>query len=314
MIVKRRRSGLVWTALLVGVVVVLFAAARISRRLFERPGRWMAGARVPAATPDLGGDAAIFNVITAEGEVRAFRAGRWIPVVQGDRLTRDDYVRTSARAHAVLRFSQGTEVELRERVEIRLDRLSAAGATVDLRRGKVVARVTAAGDALAITSRDTRTSTEGPAHFVVMTYDQGQVAVAAIKGAARFASAGKTVTVPEGSETRSQPGKPPEDPEKIPEEVLLQVVWPTGERHGDTTTVQGRAGRDATVTVNGARAAVGPDGRFASEVPLREGPNLIEVETEDVAGRTRAASTTIVKHPARAPKLTSEPTELWKRD
>jgi Glucodextranase, domain B len=213
----------------------------------------------------------------------------------------------------VLRFSAGSEVELREKVEIRLDRVSAAGASVDLRRGKVVARVTAAGDALAITARDTRTSTEGAAHFVVMTNEQGQVSVAALKGSARFASAGKTVTVPEGTETRSQPGQPPEDPERIPEEVLLQVVWPTGERHGETTSVQGRVGHDATVTVNGSRAAVGPDGQFAADVPLRDGPNLLEVETEDLTGRTRRSSTTLIKRSVRAPKLTPEPAELWKK-
>jgi hypothetical protein len=310
----RGRLGVVSIALVTVLVAALLEATYVSSRLFQRPRRWATSAGRSAA-PDLGAEGGSFAVIAADGEVRAFRAGKWIPVKQGDHLTRDDYLRTSAGGHAVLRFSAGSEVELREKVEIRLDRLTAAGATVDLRRGKVVARVTAAGDALAITARDTRTSTEGPAHFVVMTNEQGQVSVAALKGSARFAAAGKTVTVPEGSETRSKPGQPPEDPERIPEEVLLQVVWPAGERQrAETTSVQGRVGLDAMVTVNGARTPVGPDGRFTAEVPLRDGPNLLEVETEDMTGRTRKESTTLVRRPARPPKLTPEPAELWKKE
>jgi hypothetical protein len=315
--VNGRRTGRISSALAIVVIFgALIAAIGVSRSLFERLGR-----RRPAAGPataalpesvggDLGGE--VFNVVTSEGEVRVFRAGRWAPVQRGDRLTRDDFVRTEKGARAVLRLTAGSEVELRERVEIRLDRLSAAGASVDLRRGKVVARVSAPHDALAITARETRTSSEGPAHFVVMADDHGQVSVATMKGTTRFASGGKTVEVPEGTATHSGPGQPPSDPERIPEEVLLQVVWPAGEKHGDTTSVQGRVAPAATVTVNGAPAAVAPDGRFSAEVPLGEGPNQIDVVTEDLAGRTKHESATVTKR-TRAPKLTPEPAELWKK-
>jgi hypothetical protein len=312
-----RRFNHTGTALLViSVAVALFVATRVSGLLFERPARPRVGAPPVAGaggsgTP--GDEGAIFQVTAAEGQVDAYRDGRWIAIQRGDVLTRDDIVRTVPGARAVLHLSAGTEVELREKVEIRLDRLSAAGASLDLRRGKVVARVAAAGDALAITARETRTSNEGPAHFVVLADEHGQVSVAALKGKARFAAAGKTVALPQGTETRSRLGEPPDDPEKIPEAVLLQVVWPAGEKHGDTAAIQGQVAGTSVVTVNGTAAAVAPDGRFEARVPLREGANVVDVQAEDLAGRTRGASTTVVRRSARPPRLAPEPAELWKK-
>jgi hypothetical protein len=303
--------------LVVAVGGGLFAASRLSGRLFERPTHLAVVEAPVAAGPDGAADAAaasLFQVVSSEGQVDAFRDGRWIAIHQGDLLTRDDVVRTVPGAHAVLRLSAGGEIELRERVEIRLDRLSAAGSSVDLRRGKVVARVGAEHETLAITARETRTSTEGPAHVVVQADEHGQVSVAALKGTARFAAAGKTVVLPAGTETRSEKaGAPPADPEQIPEEVLLQVVWPEGERHGDTAAIKGRVRPASLVTINGAEAPVGADGQFTATVPLREGSNRVAIQTEDLSGRRREAASTIVRRPTRPPKLAHVPGELWKK-
>jgi len=317
----RRRSRRLGTFLLVvGVAAVLVAASQVSHMLFERPTRLTgaglatSGAAAPGGAPTAPvDDAGLFQVTASDGSVDAYRDGRWVPIQRGDLLTKTDLVRTLAGGRAVLRLSVGTEIELRERVEIRLDRLSTAGASVDLRRGKLVARVSTASDALAITARDTRTSNDGPAHFVVMADEHGVVSVATLKGTARFAAAGKTVAVREGSETRSRLGEPPDDPEKIPEEVLLQVVWPTAEKRAGAAALEGRTGRAALVTVNGTPVTVAPDGRFAAMVPLRDGPNLVQVRAEDLDGRTREAATTLLRRPARRPKLAPEPAELWKK-
>ena len=293
----------------------LYAASRVSRTFFERPARVAPPLAAEKAPPDGAAVASIFQVVSADGQVDAYRDGRWMAIHQGDLLTRDDLVRTVPGAHAVLRLSAGGEIELREKVEIRLDRLSAAGSSVDLRRGKVVARVAAANDTLDITARETRTSTEGPAHVVVQADEHGQVSVATLKGKARFVSGGRAVVVPEGTETRSvRAGMPPEDPEKIPEEVLLQVVWPAGEHHADTARIEGHVGRASFVTINGAETPVGGDGRFAATVPLREGGNRVSVEAEDLAGRRRQAGATLVRRSTRPPRLTPEPGELWKNN
>jgi hypothetical protein len=304
-------------ALVLAVVGGVVAASRLSRALFERPTRrpaQPAAGSEGAAGADAPSDARIFQVVSADGQVDAYRDGRWISIHRGDLLTRDDLVRTVPGANAVLRLSAGGEIELREKVEIRLDRLSAASSSVDLRRGKVVARVEAANETLAITARETTTSTEGPAHVVVQADEHGQVSVATLRGKARFASAGKTVLVSEGTETRSlRAGAPPEDPEKIPEDVLLQVVWPESERRGDTARIEGHVGTASLVTVNGAETTVGDDGRFTAVVPLREGPNHVAVEAEDLAGRRRGAGATLVRRPTRPPRLAREPGDLWKR-
>jgi hypothetical protein len=309
-----RRFGLALPLLL--VVAALAAAGIVSRRLAWLPWRTARVTRSTrgeeaAAIP--ADDAGTFQVTAATGLVEAERQGRWAPIKTGDTLTRADVVRTAAGARAVLQLSAGTEIELRERVEIGLDRLP-SGPTVDLRRGKVLARVSGA-DALAITSHQTRTANEGPARFVVLADPQGRVSVATLSGTARFAAGGKAVALPAGTQSSSESGAAPADPERIPEEIFLEVVWPAGEqRHTtDHADLRGRAAPSSVVTVNGTPAAVGGDGQFQAPLPLHEGKNPVAVEVEDLSGRTRQASTTVVRRGPPAPALTPEATELWKK-
>ncbi len=296
-------------------LVALGAAAIVSRRflaLAPRPAPPVAALAPPSAAAPRPPEEALFQVTAATGTVEAQRGGLWLPIKKGDTLTRSDVVRTAAGGRAVLSLSAGTEIELRERVEIELDRL-AKGATVDLRRGKVVARVSG-NEGLEITSRDTRTANEGPAHFVVLSDERGRVSVAALSGQARFTAGGKSLILPEGTQSSSEAGAAPSDPERIPEEVLLEVVWPAAEqRHGVAETeVQGRAAPSSVVTVNGTRATVGADGHFTATVPLRTGKNAVDVAAEDLSGRTRQTSATLVRHGA-PPALTPESTDLWKK-
>src|SRR5262249_42354501 len=121
----------------------------------------------------------IFEVTEATGRVEAQRNGTWKPIVTGEVLTESDLVRTGA-GRAVLKLRGGSEIELREKVELRLDSISGAGASVDLRRGRVVAHVGRSGANLAITAARTRTVNEGsvPARFVVTADEHGRVSVA----------------------------------------------------------------------------------------------------------------------------------------
>jgi hypothetical protein len=299
--------------LTLGVCAGLFVAGRVSRLLFERPGRAPTSAAPLADHAAAGGaDAStIFQVVMAEGGVDAFRDGEWLAIRRGDRLTLQDLVRTAAGARAVLRLGASTEIELREKVEIRLDRLSGTGASVDLRRGKVVAHVVRAGDNLAITASETRTSNDGAAHFIVMAGDSGRVSVAATRGTARFASGGRQVVVPQGSETFSEGGAAPAEPERIPEDVLLSVIWPEAERHAAQVPVQGKVRPSSLVTVNGVPIAVDASGRFVAAVPLEQGANDVKVEAEDLSGRRQTRTTTLVRQAARRPPLTAVPGKLW---
>lgn len=300
------------------VIALLYGATRLSRMLFERPVKLEAarsnapGAARPAA--ETTAEANTFQVTAAVGQVDAFRDGRWIAVQRGDLLSLQDIVRTTPGASAVLRLGTATEIDLREKVEIRLDKLTAEGAIVDLRRGKLVARVAGSGDNLEITARQTRTVNEGPAHFVVMAGENGRVSVASTGGRTRFAAAGKTVTLPEGTQTRAEANQTPDDPEKIPEEVLLTVVWPAGERHREDAAIKGLVSATSLVTVNGDAVAVGPDGAFAAVMPLKEGDNPVRVEAESLTGATRAASKTLLRPSTRPPMLAPGRGPLWKKN
>jgi hypothetical protein len=328
----------------IGIVVV---ATRISRRLFESPSAGGGGsgpttASLPAALPGLD-EPRVFEVMSATGKVEAQRGDGWAPIRQGDKLTRSDTVRTAAASGAVLRLGAETEIELRAGVEIRLDSWTAGavavadsgaqspapaqvtgavqparqgGASVDLRRGKVLARVGNAG-ALSINARDTRTTSEGPARFVVLADEKGRVAVATLSGKTRFAAGGKTVELPAGTASASQGGAPPDDPEHISEEVFLNVVWPTVDRKGERAEIKGRATPSSIVTVRAPSgietATVGASGQFSVTVPVAIGKTPVEVEAEDLAGHTKQAASTLNRRPAPPPALTPEATDLWKK-
>ena len=317
--IKRRRRSFAGLALLTLVTLaLLLGASRLSRRWFERPAGRPETSPAPVATRAAGptgegaGDTSLFRVVGSDGEVEAFRDGRWNPIQRGDLLTPQDVLRTAPGARAVLRVGASSEIELREKVEIKLERLSGTGAIIDLRRGKVEARVARAGDNITIGASETRTSNDGPARYVVMADEtSGRVSVAAIEGIARFASGGKEVIVTQGTESRSERGGVPADPEKISQDVLMAVVWPEGERHEAKATIAGRVRPSSAVNVNGASLAVAPDGRFTISVPMREGPNQFRIEAEDIVGRKRSDAATLVRSVAQQPELTPVRSKLW---
>jgi hypothetical protein len=316
----RPPSRTLGTAALIAVGLGAVAvAAVISRRYLSWPPSTRssgAGARSAAVasspSPLAARDETTFHVASATGSVEAQRGGQWVSIKDGDVLTRTDVVRTAAGGRAILQLSAGTEIELRERVEIGLDRL-ASGATVDLRHGKLVAHVSG-NDSVEITSRDTRTANEGPAHFVVLSDERGRVSVASLAGKAKFTAGGRSLTLPQGTQSSSAAGAAPSDPERIPEEVLLEVVWPaTEQRHAAADTeVRGRASPSSSVMVNGTHAQIGADGQFTATVPLRTGKNTVDVKVEDLGGRTRQASATLLRR-GPPPALTPEATDLWKK-
>jgi len=303
----------------VAVTVLVLVALRFSRPVGMTPGRGTVppapagdGGVAPAFQPQV--ESRIFQVAETSGRVEVMRNGVWTLVKPGDVLTQDDVVRT-ALGRALLKRGPATEIELRDRVEIRLDSISGDSASVDLRRGRVLAHVGRTGDNVAITAAHTRTANVDaqPARFIVTADERGRVAVATTEGAARFEAAGRAVTVPAGSETRAEPGAPPRDPEKIAEDVLLTVAWPAGERHEEKLPITGKVGPGSQVRVNGAPASLDGEGHFTASIAMHAGPNPIEVEVEDIAGRSKSERREIKKLATRPPDLTTVPVELWKK-
>jgi hypothetical protein len=321
---QRNRRAIATGALVFAVCGTLIAASIVSRQFFEGPSRTapphhpQAELAVPAPT--------LYRVAAIVGAVEALHNGQWYVVQAGDLLPLADVIRTNKGASALLRRG-GTEIEVREDVDIRLDslaaqmspdrrgdaRASAASASFDLLRGgPVLTTVDDPEQTVEIKAAGTRAVNKGIARFVVELGAGGTVTVATAKGEVLFSAKGKEVTVPAGHESRARPGEAPEEPERIPEELLLSVIWPEIDRPDEHAQVTGKVRGSSRVKVNGVDTEVRPDGRFASTVPLTVGPNRLEVEAQDILGHKKSVNK-VIRRPPPSPTLETTDEDLWKR-
>lgn len=305
---RERRSKIPVVAL--GVVAIILGTASIlSRHFFEQRAPEMPAGLTPAP-PGPAPAPGQFRVSALEGQVEALQNGQWYVVRAGHLLSSKDVIRTHGSARAFLRRGS-IEVELPENMDLRLDALEKETASLGLLRGgRVAANVGRDNEHLEITARETRTRSLGAARFVVSMTPTGQVSVAATEGAARFEAQGKGVTVAKGQESTALPGKAPSDPEEIPEELLLSVIWPDDDRVDAQAKLRGKARGSSRVRINGAETSVGEDGSFTAPIPLQIGPNRIKVDVEDITGRKKSVDK-LVRRAARPPSLQAVDKDLW---
>jgi hypothetical protein len=128
----------------------------------------------------------------------------------------------------------------------------------------------------------------------------------------RFSAQGKEVALTAGTESTALPGRAPGDPEPIPEDLLLSVIWPELEHSEGEAEVSGKVRPTSRVKVNGVETPTRADGSFASSVPLAVGPNHVEVQAEDILGHKKTAQK-VVKRPPPVPSLEQAQEELWKK-
>lgn len=292
------------------VAVVLVLATALSRRFFEeRKPEMPAGlSRVAPVVPET--DSNLFRVTALQGVVEAFQNGQWYLVRPGHLLSTKDVVRTGVGARAMLRRG-GVELELRDNMDLRLDDLEKETAKVGLLRGgRVSASVAHDNEHVEIVARHTKTANLGAARFLVSMSTTGKVNVASSEGAVRFSAKDKEVVVAGGNESTAMPDQAPSDPEPIPRELLLSVIWPDDDRLDTHARIKGRAQASSRVNVNGVETDVGGDGTFNVVVPLKVGKNHVQVEAEDILGRNKAVDKVITRA---APAPTLEPTsqEIW---
>jgi len=306
-----RRQAIRFQAVIVVIVAsVLVLATAMSRRFFEeRTPEMPAGlSRVAPVVPE--SPANLFRVTALQGVVEAFQNGQWYIVRPGHLLSTRDVVRTAVGARAMLRRGS-VELELRDNMDLRLDDLEKETAQVGLPRGgKVSASVADGNEHVEITARHTKTANIGAARFVVSVTPTGKVNVASSEGSARFSAKGKDVVVSGGTTSTAMPDEAPSDPEPIPQELLLSVIWPDDDRLDGHARIKGRAKASSRVNVNGVETAVGPDGTFRAVVPLKIGKNRVQIDAEDILGRSKTVDKVVNRA---APSPTLEPTgqELW---
>jgi FecR protein. len=307
---NRHQAARFQITVLVLVAAVLVVATLLSRRFFEERKPEMPAGLSPVAPMTSESGSNLFRVTALQGEVEALQNGQWYVVRAGHLLSTKDVIRTKTGARALLRRGS-VEIELRDNMDLRLDDLEKETARVGLLRGgKVSASIGGDKEHVEITALHTKTSNVGAARFVVSLSPSGKVNVATSEGAARFAGKGKEVIVPGGSASAALPDQAPTDPEPIPQEILLSVIWPEDDRLDGQARVKGKAQPSSRVNVNGVETEVGPDGIFRATVPLKVGKNRVQVDAEDIVGRTKSIDRVVTRA---APAPTLEPTnqELW---
>lgn len=310
---KIRPHKVVGPVAVVGAVLAILGVAAMVSRAFFEGAVVQAPPRPPTARAErAAAEAGQFRVAEVEGPVEAFQGGQWYVVQAGDRVSLKDIIRVPRGARALLRRG-GTEVEVQENGDFRLESVLAESASFGvLRGGRVVANVGAEGESLEITARETRSVNQGPARWVVSQLPGGQVSVRAARGSVRFGAQGKEVRVAQGTESTAQPGQPPSDPEPIPVDILLSVIWPEIDREAETVQVKGKAAASSRVTVNGRETTVAADGTFSVPVKVGPSPSRIDVIAEDPLGQKKAA-TRVLERPERAPVLETSEEDLWKQ-
>jgi hypothetical protein len=292
------------------VAVILAGATVLSRVFFERQR-----SDLPAGLPSLAprtplAEPTQFRVSALAGSVEAFQNGQWYVARAGHLLSSKDVVRTHDGSRALLRRGS-VEIELRDNMDLRMDKLESRNASLGLLRGeRVSANVGKDDEHLEIKAMDTRTENVGAASFVVAVAPSGQVSVATTEGAARFESQGKHVLVRKGMESSAAPGAAPGTPEPIPEQLLLSVIWPEEETSDGTAKVKGHASPSSRVWVNRQEVPVGPDGDFLAPVPAAGSKNPIRVDAQDITGRQKSVSRVIRRAPGE-PHLEVSGDELW---
>jgi hypothetical protein len=74
-----------------------------------------------------------------------------------------------------------------------------------------------------------------------------------------------------------------------------------------TVRLTGKTKTGATLSINGVPVAVGPDGNFSADVPLRAGLNQIHLEARDQAGNAASLDRTITREEATKPPPENAP-------
>lgn len=252
---RRLRRG----ALTVGVLAAGVLAVLAGRTIWQEPEADLE----PPPAPDAAADDAL--VVAAAPGVERRTADGWSATREGEALYVTDTIRTGAGSTAEIALGRGARVTLAERSEVTVRELTAAALRLGLARGRIGVDFRPDGTRLLRVedSSGTISAIGSSGRFGFVALGSG-LAVASIEGRVKVESAGRIVSVPEGSETVAWREAAPLEPRPIPREVVLRVARKLEERRASLCAVL-QVGVASEVTVDGAPAVVAPDGT----VPIR---------------------------------------------
>jgi hypothetical protein len=226
------------------------------------------------------------------GAVEVRRGQTWVPLKAGERLEKDDAIRTMAGAVATVAVGDDIEFQVQASSEVTLRDLTATASRVRLERGRVGASVAGKVVLRVESAHSTAVAEARRGKFAVYTDGKGLVAVAATAGEVRLSSSGGDALLAAGEQGRVVgDGAPTREP--VPASVYLKVRWPDPAPGEKTLVVRGAAEVGATVDVNGTAAPVGADGTFTASVPAAGARTRLNVTAVDLGGRSASASATV---------------------
>lgn len=268
---------------------------------------WVFSHAVYRAPPDLrtgipkAGSIAIDEAIVeaVSGPVqRSTSQGDWAALVAGERLRVDDSLRTGKGATTDVRIGDRARLTLAESSQLTIREISDKLHRFQLSRGRLkadykpdarrIVRIESSGGV--VESRGARFSVLSTGTAVAIATDAGAVTLRANEG---------SVEVRQGQQAVAVQGRPPSASEPIPAAVLLKVANAASSTDGLCATVEGVAPAGAEVTVDGAPAAVAPDGRFRVSVPRAGDRREVLVALRDAAGREETRTVRCVDPPPR---------------
>jgi hypothetical protein len=241
-------------------------------------------------------------VASVEGRVARDHEGTSVTMLPGETLDANDRIRAGEGGRAVLEAGDGARLVLDAGADVQVVAIARDEVRVALEGGRLRATVRPEGPRVAVgagagafTIRDADATLARDGDVVAIEVERGSVEAGVGSDVSRL-EAGNRMTVAGGEA----------DIDDANEALLLTLADPPATTRGLDLEVRGRtyprarvragqggAWRDARADANGA---------FALRVPLREGTNVLTVESTDVLGRAAQQEVRVVRD-TRAPVL-----------
>ncbi|MCB9746409.1 MAG: FecR domain-containing protein [Alphaproteobacteria bacterium] len=217
---------------------------------------------------------------------------------EGAVLGQSDRVIAGEGGRVVLGLGEQTRLVLHESSTLRVLGQDRDGLQVELEGGRVQATVRPGTGALAVRAGGREVRAED-ASFAVGLGEEGTTLVEASLGEVALSGFGELTEITEGQRlTVSGDAQPSVAP--IPQEMLLDVRWPEEVRvRAELVRLEGSTHPGASVVASGeggdARTFADAEGRFALELPLKEGSNDLHVVAVDPLGKEQEVTWSVTR-------------------
>ena len=268
----------------------------------------------PPEVKEAGDSKALVGSLVGQVEVRRKGVKRWEPARLNQLLCEGDEIRTGLFSEATLQVRGESSVVVSPNTSFELGKDHIKQSNFQLGVGQITAaipRTTERQYSFRSKGSDAVAQAE-KGEFRLSSDGKGTVILDTREGKVKLKAKGKEVVVRKGRRSVVKPDEPPSRVLPIPASVALQVKWPPSKLDRTKTTVSGKTSAGSLVLVNGILVRADPLGRFALDVPLREGSNRLVVNVTDNAGNTARRESGEIKVDTRPPDINVDAKDLWK--